>query len=80
MKLNPPDTAPDDGTVILARFAIPGIVPARWDASEGRWWAAYALDYSDEDMPHANRFLCCHVRHVYLRGWLPMPTLDNCPI
>jgi len=83
IKLNPPDTAPKDGTIILALFKKPkNLVPAAWclfqdNFGEHAYWMR-ACPSIDEDEPE---FIygfdsVKHYEHE-LRGWVPMPKLDG---
>jgi len=69
MKLNPPETAPRDGTPILACFYLSNsLLYAYWSKSQDSWLAAY-IGARDFDT------------HYYdtdeMLGWLPMPKADD---
>jgi len=72
MKLNPPETAPRDGSLFLARFArrtrlVPAMLvlkedfPARWVEAKYDDYGFYNQPYDESD----------------LTGWLPMPQIDK---
>jgi len=80
MKLNPPDTAPCDGTMFLGRFVI-------------REYLKYVV-HEDDLLPTMWSIATCNFRAVAnvkglgrfsnqcfqicdLRGWLPMPQIDD---
>jgi len=70
MKLNPPETAPKDGTEILAIFDDGQYLhSAVWNNSSSVWMVAFGLD--------TGYFAVCPFPSDSLSGWLPMPEIDN---
>lgn len=73
--LQHPDTAPKDGTTILADFGYPSLTVAVWNAPSGKWVAAelHADLYQGEwnDTYFQNE----HEPQEAMRGWLPFPVV-----
>jgi len=69
MKLNPPETAPKDGSVFFGHFyRTQQLWPAKWDVTPGKWSV----------VGYANRgFLAMHVDEQDLTEWTPLPTIDH---
>jgi len=68
MKLNPPETAPRDGTGILISFDQKPMRYAFWNRTYERWIVAFYQE---------GEFISPHIRHERLDCWLPMPQIDN---
>jgi len=69
MKLNPPETAPKDGTEILATFyKSKQLQPTVWNIKDAVWLMAFAYEGS---------FLIFSAQMKAMTGWLPMPTIDD---
>jgi len=83
MKLNPPETAPRD-EMILGRFHIRrGPHPTIWDPFR-EWWVVLTLSQTlhlgmnKTGMNKTERiFRSAFFPKEALRGWLPMPTIDD---
>jgi len=83
MKLNPPETAPKDGTIILALFnSSRNLAPAIWclfqdHLGEHDFWI-HACPLIDKDEPEFI-YGFDSVKHFEweMRGWLPMPQIDE---
>jgi len=76
MNLNPPETAPKNGTVILASFAGWGdsLTIAFWDELRANWFAV------EQVVARNPRYRCFDNRHYSdssLRGWLYMLEIDT---
>jgi len=69
MKLNPPETAPRDGTTILIHLDKLKICPAAWSVSDHVWMVAHAAKEW--------QFRVFPVSHKYVTGWLPLPQIDD---
>jgi|GEM_PF-2477322 len=83
MKLNPPETAPKDGTIILALFkTTKNLVPAVWclfqdSFGEHEYWD-HACTAINEDEPEFIYGFDSVKHYEYeMRGWLPMPKIDD---
>lgn len=77
---NPSDTAPKDGTTVLAAFSgYPFVLPAVWCAPSDKWCCAlpqvglFGGDWDDW------YFECEYEPHSNLKGWLPMPAFPTTP-
>jgi len=67
MKLNPPETAPKDGSVILVWFGkYKTPLPVTWSDNAYMW----VVDVGA-------RGAKTHLFPDSLRGWLPMPQIDE---
>jgi len=68
MKLNPPDTAPKDGSGILISFNNKPITQAFWSKANEKWNVAFCQH---------GRFTNIRIRHERLTGWLPLTTKET---
>jgi len=75
MKLNPPETAPKDGTLILAKFGRRELEPAVW-ISRYREWKVSRF-HKPKDWGDLPTFVCWEFEEDKLRGWLPLPNIDD---
>jgi len=78
LKLNPPETAPRD-ELILGRFhSRRGPHPTIWDSFR-EWWVVLTLSQTLHlGMGKTERvFRSAFFPEQALRGWLPMPTIDD---
>ena len=75
--LQPPDTAPKDGTLIMADFLHRAPVTALWNGHEQQWVAASVnanlINGEWKDMYFENEY---H-EHSELIGWLPLPEIQG---
>lgn len=77
-KLNPPDTAPKDGTVFLADLGYPWMCYAVWNPSMSNY--AYAqLELGNFEGENDYYFIGESADKSELLGWLPMPELYPTP-
>jgi hypothetical protein len=70
-----PESAPKDGTLILADVGLPWAVVAVWNTCIGKW--SYANLQACE---MANNTLDTYFENetdTTIKGWLPMPQLPN---
>jgi hypothetical protein len=71
--MNPPNTAPKDGTAFLANMGWPYLVVCMWSGSDQRWVCANPqiglYDGEWDDAYFENEW----EKESALRGWLPMP-------
>jgi len=80
MKLNPPETAPLDGTMFLGRFVISkhleylvhknDLLPTMWSVATCHFRAV-------KNIKGLGRFSNQCLQLCELRGWLPMPQIDD---
>lgn len=73
--LNPPNTAPKDGSIILGNFGYPWFLPAAWNDYDGKW-ATCAIQACPME-PDAKTDIWWENEaedHNSLKGWLPFPT------
>lgn len=75
--MNPPDTAPRDGTMILASIGWPWLVPAIWNSHDKEWVCAchqmQPMDGDDDDWWFENE----REKDKDLNGWLPIPGIGG---
>jgi len=68
MKLNPSETAPRDGTVILGHFyRAKQLWPAKWSTRSGKWHVAAYGPYG---------FLSTYAEEDDLTEWVRLPKID----
>jgi hypothetical protein len=71
--MNPPNTAPKDGTAFLANMGWPYLVVCMWSGSDQRWVYANpqigVYDGEWDDAYFENEW----EKESALRGWIPMP-------
>jgi hypothetical protein len=70
-RLNPPETAPKDGTPILGAFGWMRLQPAVWSKADGTWQTAancFGESEESETWWETDYELECSIR-----GWLPWP-------
>lgn len=71
--MNAPETAPQDGNVILADFGYPWIFAATWNAHDDKWCAATLSAQEMENGKTDTWFENEYYKHSEMIGWLPMP-------
>jgi len=71
-KLNPPDTAPKDGTQIMGDFGWPWLTPAIWNPTDGKWTVAL-MQMSHDGSDYDVWFETDHEREIDLKGWVEYP-------
>jgi len=88
MKLNPPETAPRDGTVFLAYLNLASqdypvgtcfrceFVPAFYDSGYGFLFAYVDMDFDDDADENRTFFDTENCDGYTFIGWLPMPKVD----
>ena len=76
MKLRPPETAPKTGTVILAHFGYPWLMPAAWNEYDEEWaiCTVQACPMSP-DGKHDTYWESEREKPGALTGWMPMPKI-----
>jgi len=74
MKLNPPETAPRDGTMILAK-SEEGIFRAAWSECHRYWIVGKFIKNSGK--PASIFFKVSGFKHEEMIGWLPLPAIDD---
>jgi hypothetical protein len=70
--MNPPETAPRDGTMILADFGWPWLLPTAWNAMDGRW-AVAVLQRSHDGDGEDVWFETDEGKPDQMRGWVECP-------
>ena len=76
MKLNPPETAPKDGTQILGHFYYRWFCLAVWNPFSEEWVICQLEgNYVGglEDLSFTNEY----IKHEDLVGWIPLPNLSG---
>jgi len=76
MKLNPPETAPKDGE-ILASFDNVFLLLATWNFFESAWSVSILHTRTVGSYPTQIWYKSHVIEHKHLRGWLPMPKIDD---
>jgi len=76
MKLNPPETAPKN-EVILADFGEGNFMPAIWNPADRNWSTVLTVDTDPRFPPQTVYFEDTAMEPRFLRGWLPMPQIDD---
>jgi len=76
MKLNPPETAPKN-KFILADFGYGFLLLAIWSEPDSAWSAAMSNGNLIGDEEWEMYFETETFLPQYLRGWLPMPQIDD---
>jgi hypothetical protein len=73
--MNPPETAPKDGTVFLAQIGWPILVSCMWSDPDDGWSCAIP----QTDMYHGKwndrYFETQRELESDLKGWIPLPTV-----
>jgi hypothetical protein len=70
--MNPPETAPRDGSVFLAAVGWPWLLPCMWCEVSARW--AVATPQACGTGTDVDRWWeCDYETDEALTGWLPMP-------
>lgn len=71
--MNPPETAPKDGTIFLAHVGYPYLTVCRWNAPSSKWVVALPqtnfYDGAWDDFYFENEF----EDENQLLGWIPLP-------
>jgi len=76
MKLNPPETAPKNA-FILADFGHRFLLLAIWSEPDSAWSTAMSAASQIDGEEWEMYFETETFQHKYLRGWLPMPEIDD---
>jgi len=76
MKLNPPETAPKGSDAILADFGNGYLQPAVWNAA-GMTWSVAEVKVVNRMVWDERYFKPKTIDHNEMRGWLPLPTMDQ---
>ena len=75
--MNPPETAPRDGTVFLAHIeGCPWMVPCVWNDALKMWNYANLAQYPISKGVERYFENECRLADALL-GWLPMPEIEN---
>ena len=75
--LNPPETAPKDGTVILGDFGWPWMLTACWNNHDEKWAVSMIQACLMENGKVDTYFEADQEEHKSLKGWLPMPEVGR---
>ncbi len=80
--LNPPDTAPKDGTIILGDFGMPWVLMAIWSGYDEQWAVATIqanpMGGSWDDQKSIEMYFETDTyEHDNLIGWLPVPVAEG---
>ena len=71
--MNPPDTAPKDGTTFLANMGWPLLVVCVWNAAVDKWVYANLQVNLYEGKWNDTYFESEWDNESELKGWIPMP-------
>ena len=71
--MNPPDTAPKDGTTFLANMGWPWLVVCMWNAAVDKWVYANPQINLYEGEWNDTYFESEWDDESELKGWIPMP-------
>jgi len=81
MKLNPPETAPRDGSTFLADFGWQALSSTFWNDFKKRWRVAVAYPRlrirKGEVIGAEYRYVNLNIYEREMVGWLPMPQIDD---
>jgi hypothetical protein len=73
--LNPPETAPKDGTPFLGHFGYPWLLPTTYSPADEKY--CYAKLECDLYKGEWNSFYFTNEWDENLLGWIPMPILPK---
>jgi hypothetical protein len=74
--MNYPETAPKDGTVILAHFGYPQLVTAIFNSEAGKWVVALPQTGMVDAVWNDNYFESEYEHPAEMRYWIPLPTIQ----
>ena len=75
IRLNPPETAPKNGAIILAEFGDGRLMPAMWCFYSNVWVKAVPTVEVVTEVPTYERYFENQSEQLTkIRGWLPIPT------
>jgi hypothetical protein len=75
--LQPPHTAPKDGTIILGEFGWPWMLTAAWNNHDEKWAVCIIQACSMENGKVDTYWETDQEEHGALKGWLPMPEVER---
>lgn len=78
IELLAPETAPKDGTQILADFGWPWLMPAAWCHCDERWAVATFQGSVSAEFPDRLHDLWWETdqeNHKDMKGWIPFPQM-----